>query len=69
MAIHIHNPQKSNVASDVGENPSDHMLLLNILLELKVMNEILQGQVTLGEPVDDIRADLMNTITYPITSP
>lgn len=65
MAIHIHNPQGRDVAPDLGANPSDHMLLLNILLELKVMNEILQGQVTPGEPVDEIRADLMNTITYP----
>lgn len=65
MAIHIHNPQESDVAPDVGPQPSDHMILLNILLELKVMNEILQGQVTPGVPVDEIRADLMNTITYP----
>lgn len=64
MAIHIHNPQGSDVASDVGASPSDHMILLNILLELKVMNEILQGQATPGEPVAEIRADLMNTITH-----
>ena len=65
MAIHIHNPEQADVALDSGPQPSGHMILLNILLELKVMNEILQGQVTPGVPVDEIRADLMNTITYP----
>lgn len=65
MAIHIHNPEQADVALDAGPQPSDHMILINILLELKVMNEILQGQVTPGVPVDEIRADLMNTITYP----
>lgn len=65
MAIHVHNPEQADVSLDVGTQPSDHMILLNILLELKVMNEILQGQVTPGEPVDEIRSDLMSTITYP----
>lgn len=63
--ITLYNPATGTEQSVSGAQVSDAMLYLNILIELRVISQLLsQGTVT--DQLSDMRADVMSDSSNPI---
>ena len=62
MSLKLYNAGASSASQSstpVGSGPSVELLLTNILLELRVMNEYLGHQADTNGPVDEVRTELL----------
>ena len=64
--ITLYNPEtKANFASDGASGVSPQLLQLNILIELRVMNEILLGNAGTNS-AESLRSDAVNETNLPV---
>jgi len=65
MSIQLYDTKTSSATASaiaVGAGVDPNSLLLNILLELRVMNEYLSHQANTNVPVDEVRTEILRDI-------